>query len=251
MSIKIKNPKSATERVKDNAGATTGAKKSEYKFNDMAVTVPGTNLQVNIKPQETYDFSADKSSIAGLALNNKAKELGAEVVEDTPTKIEYAFNVVFTEYNLYDTTHTYNTGDKVSYGTVGLDDWKNYECKEDSVTGDWDESKWTDLEDYGFSVTETSGNVVEIAEGNDGTATLPESFTLYGSSATTTSPAESTSLVSDGSVVIGGVTLPDETLYFAFENCLHITVDEETVDGNVYLIYDGEDGWILLFTEAE
>ena len=85
MSIEIKNTKSATEKVIDNAGITTGPKKSEYKFNDVTVVVPGTNLQVKIPPQESHTFDANASSFAGIALNQVKGELGLNDSGDTPT----------------------------------------------------------------------------------------------------------------------------------------------------------------------
>lgn len=256
MSITIKNPKSADELAGHiqkngidilNAGAVTGAKKSIFKFNDMTVPVPGTNLQVKVKPQESHTFDVADGSIQSIAYKNIAKELGGEIV-DEPVTSSYEFNITFTNYETYDSAKTYTTGDKVSYGNN--ESWSNYECKEDNVTGDWDATKWTDLDDYGFDVVETSGSTVEIVSGIAGTATLPESFALYGYNATTTSPVESTSLVSDGSVVIGEVTLPANTLYFVFTDCFQLTIDGETVNGNVCVIYNGEDDWYIIPTES-
>lgn len=87
MAITVKNNKSAKElaghiKRKDeiifNAGSQTGAKKSDYKFNDVMVTVPGSNLQVKIPPQETHTFDVESNSIIGHALNNAKKELGLD-----------------------------------------------------------------------------------------------------------------------------------------------------------------------------
>ena len=257
MSIEIKNPKTATELAghiekdgKDifNAGAKTGALKSDYKFNDMYVPVSGTNLRVRVKPQESHTFDVADGSIQSIAYKNIAKELGGEIVSE-PATSSYEFTITFTNYETYDSTHTYKTGDKVSYGNN--ESWSNYECKEDDVTGEWDSSKWTNLEDYGFDITETSGNTVVLVAGSDGTETLPESFVLYGNTATTTSLVESTSLISDGSVVVGGVTLPADTLYFGFERCFQLTIDDTTVEGNIYVIYNGNDAWYIIPTESE
>ena len=83
MAVEIKNTKSAEElaghitrgnEIYFNAGATTGAKKSEFKFNDVTVTVPGSNLQVKIPPQQTHTFNTADGSFAGIALNSAKKE---------------------------------------------------------------------------------------------------------------------------------------------------------------------------------
>lgn len=87
MAVEIKNTKSATElaghikrnnEIIFNAGSQTGAKKSDYKFNDVMVTIPGSNLQVRIPPQETHTFDVESNSIIGHALNNVKKELGLD-----------------------------------------------------------------------------------------------------------------------------------------------------------------------------
>lgn len=50
--IYIVNNKRADEKVIDNAGAKTGAKKSEFKFNTFMLPLPATNVQVAIAPGE-------------------------------------------------------------------------------------------------------------------------------------------------------------------------------------------------------
>lgn len=85
--IKIKNTKSDKELVahdyKDgkvifNPGSQTGAKKSDYMFNDMTMPIPGSNFQVTIKPQQEIEINAD-NSIQDIALQSIAKEIGATV----------------------------------------------------------------------------------------------------------------------------------------------------------------------------
>lgn len=101
MSVEITNTKSKYEKVIDNAGAVTGAKKSEYKFNDVTVTVPGSNLQVRIPPQQTHTFNVSENSIAGIALNNAKKELGLnEDGGDTPVESIIYVNIDTTTYEI-------------------------------------------------------------------------------------------------------------------------------------------------------
>ena len=55
---------------------------------------------------------------------------------------------MWTEYLSYDPSNTYNTGDYATYEVDG--DNKCFRCDEDNVTGEWDNTKWTDVSDLEF-----------------------------------------------------------------------------------------------------
>jgi len=85
--ITIKNTKSDKELVahdyKDgkivfNPGSQTGAKKSDYMFNDISVNIPGSNFQTTIKAQSEKEFDVSQNSIMGHIFNAISKEYGNE-----------------------------------------------------------------------------------------------------------------------------------------------------------------------------
>ena len=63
-----------------NPGSQTGAKKSDYKFNDIAVNIPGSNFQVTIKAEESKDFNVTDNTIMYHALNTISQEYGKDVI---------------------------------------------------------------------------------------------------------------------------------------------------------------------------
>lgn len=104
MAITVKNNKSDKELAghieKDgkiilNAGATTGAKASEFKFNDLYFPIPGSNLKVKLNPQDSTTFDVPDNSIMGIALRSIKNELTTDDGGDTPVE-----NIVYLSYDI-------------------------------------------------------------------------------------------------------------------------------------------------------
>ena len=86
-------------------------------------------LQKTINGVTTDVFTADNIVIEdsnNLATSDSVYEFGKQTIDDN----------IATEY---DSSNTYNTGDYVTYNM------KTYRCIEDSVTGAWDSSKWSQI----------------------------------------------------------------------------------------------------------
>lgn len=74
------------------------------------------------------------SDIGILRINGQSYGLPQEMLDDITTAIANNAKMIAEDY---DSTKTYNTGDKVTNGN------KLYKAKVDNITGTWDATKWT------------------------------------------------------------------------------------------------------------
>ena len=91
------------------------------------------------KYDETHQYPANDM----VVYNNKLYKSTTAV--NTPGVFD---ETMWTEYLPYDPSNTYNSGDYATYEVDG--DNKCFRCDEDNVTGEWDDTKWTDVSELEF-----------------------------------------------------------------------------------------------------
>jgi len=67
-----------------NPGSQTGAKKSDYKFNDISIGVPGTNFQFIVKPQESCELNVNENTTFGYTIASAISEFGDNTEREYP-----------------------------------------------------------------------------------------------------------------------------------------------------------------------
>lgn len=130
---------------------------------DFANTLNVKNENDYLKSKEIapeYDPTSTNTIVAGTYMTHKTFNVSSGVYENvlyicTSPVNETAGtfdNTMWDAIATYDSTQTYNTNDYVVY------DGSAYKCNENSVTGEWDSSKWTDVSETEFPEYSTSGS---------------------------------------------------------------------------------------------
>ena len=89
------------------------------------------------------------SDIGILRINGQSYGLPQEMLDDITTAIANNAKMIAEDY---DSTKTYNTGDKVTNGN------KLYKAKVDNITGTWDATKW-DEDDISSEIDSIEGDI--------------------------------------------------------------------------------------------